>query len=280
MSTDVRTASERLLTIVMHIAPLLEEEPCVPAAAVMFREALRPDIMREIVETELASIAANRPPSHVDRGDRTLRLLGVAGTRTEVRLVPLTRPPSAFISTLTRNSLVGNAGRAPFVVRRWLQPQPYPNDVFDPSRTLHHAEDITLAPGEAIGLRAGYDAYDVVPIERTAVILSLAGPVGVPLAWLHRREDGRPVRAVPAGRASLRLLEVITFADSIGNAALLPALRGVATHPSHFVRWAAAKTALRIAPHERDETLRVLAADEHPQVRTAAEALRRAPVPA
>jgi hypothetical protein len=85
---------------------------------------------------------------------------------------------------------------------------------------------------------------------------------------------------VPAGRASLRLLEVIAFADAVGNAALLPALRGIARHPSHFVRWAAAKTALRLAPHDRDETLRALAADKHPQVRAAGEALRRTPIPA
>jgi hypothetical protein len=275
---ESQTARERLLTIVTAIAPFLSEPAQLTGAATLFRTALRPDIMRGLLESELAAVAAERPTACSNRGAGTLRILSEAGTRTDLRLVRAAEPLPASVFTLTRNSLVGNAGRAAFVLRRWLQPDPHPNDVFDPSRTLRREEEITLAPGEAIGLRAGYEAYHVLALARPAIVLSLAGPVAIPLAWQHRCDDGRPIRAVPAGNASLRLMELIAFADSIGDATLLAALRAVSAHPSHFVRWAAAKTALRIAPDQREDTLRALAADAHPQVRAAAEALRRSMV--
>lgn len=278
MLAEIHTARERLLTIVTAIAPNLLDPARIGDATAAFRAALEPDIVRGLVEGELAALAAKRPMTFSNRGARTLRLLSVADTRTEVRLVSAADalPPAVF--TLTRNSLVGNAGRSAFVIRRWLQPHPHPNDVFDPTRTLRCEGEITLAPGDAIGLRAGYDAYDVLAHERPAIVLALAGPVAIPLSWQHRRNDGRPMRAVPAGRASLRLLELIAFADAIGDSTLLQALRDVARHPSHFVRWAAAKTALHIAPDQDEDTLRALAADEHPQVRAAAEQLRRSSV--
>jgi hypothetical protein len=275
MTSEPHAASERLPAIVAALAPLIRNDTRLAQAAALFREALRPGIARGIVDAELAAIAAGRAPRLAERGDGTLRLWSNADARTELRIVRAGRTPGRAVLTLTRHTLLGNAGRAPFLVRRWVQPQPHPNDVFDPARTLARLEDVTLAPGEALALRAGYDAYDVVAQDRPAVALSVAGPVTIPLGWQHRCEDGRPVRAVPAGRALLRLLEVIAFADAIGDEALLPALSGVSEHPSHFARWAAAKTALRVAPKRRDEMLCRLAADAHPQIRRAAEALRR-----
>jgi hypothetical protein len=185
-------------------------------------------------------------------------------------------PRAAHVSTVTRRTVLANGGRAPFLVQRYRQPQPEPIDVFDPARRLEPPEGATLAPGATVVLRPAIDAIEIVALDRTAVPVFAAGPVVVPLAWWYDCRTLQPVRAKPANKSWLRLRELLAFAEAVPSPSLLPALRALEAHPSHFIRWQSAALALRLDREAGLEAMRALADDPHPQLRAAARAMAEA----
>lgn len=243
------------------------------AALARLRPILRPELLRELIDLELRALLDGSPAPTKRAPEGELRLSKGGTFDMRVRVVrPDTRPPQ-HIKTLTRPTLIGNAGAQPFVVRRWWQPEPFPNDLFDARKTIEVRGEVTLGSGEAMALRAGYDAYEIAAGERSAVVVTVAAAHAVSLTWMYRRDTGRPVRVEPVARDWLRVQELLTFADALEDPSLVPAIAQLAEHPSHFVRWAAAKSTLRLAPEAANETLRSLANDPHAHVRSAARQL-------
>jgi hypothetical protein len=244
---------------------------CLAAAREDFLRTIRPDAARELLRNELTALIHHEeaPTKRAPAGE--LRI--VNERRADLRLL-VVRPGArsgANVSTLTRNTIIGNIGSAPAVINRWHQPQPFPNDVFNAAKTIEAAPDVMLGPRDALALRAGFDAYDIVAHDRAAIVFVLGGESALPLAWSYRRDTRRPVAAQPVAREWLRLRELLAFSDALGDASLVPAIAGLANHPSHFVRWAAGASAARLDREAAAPILRVLADDGHPQVRAAAQ---------
>ena len=236
----------------------------------VFRGLLRPEVLRAFVDADLACLIGNEAYQTKNAPAGQLRLFASDTLVVRARLTKPGRAPSRIVSTLTRHTLLGNAGRAPFVLRRWQVPERR-NDVFDPALRATAMPAVVLAPGEAVAFRAGTDAYEVsAEAGVAAVALTAAGAHAVPLAWQCDRATGRPLRAEPARTEWLLIRELLTFAEMIGDASLAPALDEVADHPSHFIRWAAGKAATRVAPDGGRAAMLRLAGDEHPQIRAAA----------
>ena len=239
----------------------------------VFRRLLRPDVVRTFVEADLRRLVAGEPHDTKDASAGQLRLIATAELDLRARIVRPGAARSRSIVTLTRNTMLGNAGREPFALRCWSVPPGVANDVFDPAVRIVAEPEQVLAPGEARTLRAATDAYEIVAAGRPAVALTAAGPPVAALAWHYERTTLRPVRAEPARKDWLLARELLAFAEMLGDASLLPAMAELAEHPSHFVRWAAAKAAYRIAPDASLAALRGLASDPHPQLRGAARRL-------
>ena len=237
-----------------------------------FRPMLRPDVARGLIEAELIALLRHDAPPTRSAPSGQLRIVGGAHADLRLRIVRPGELGAATVATLTRPTMVGNAGRAPVVVRRWYQPQPFPNDRFDAARTIVPAADVRLDAGDVIALRAGFDAYDLNADDRGTIVFVIGGAHELALAWTHRRNGGRALAASPVARSWLRLRELLTFSEALADASLVPAIAQLGEHPSHFVRWAAATSALRLAPDASLARLRALADDAHPQVRAAAEA--------
>jgi hypothetical protein len=246
---------------------------CFAAARADFLHMLRPEVARELIECELAALLRNEaaPTKRAPAGE--LHIVSERHADLRLRIIrPAARAP-ANVATLTRNTMLGNTGSAPAVIRRWCQPQPFPNDVFDASKTIETMPDVTLRAGEALALRAGFDAYEIVAPERAAIVFVLGAETALPLAWSYRRDTRRPLAAQPVAREWLRVRELLAFSTALDDASLLPAITELAHHPSHFVRWAAGASAARLAPEASAAMLHGLAADAHPQVRAAAQHL-------
>ena len=260
---------------------MLDREADLAGALTPFRRLLDPEFVRAFVHGGVAELAdadggAGRkaPAGH-------LRIHDTPQLDVRARLVSGWEPmPGAPIVTLTRHTLVGNAGSSTFIVRRWRQPNPLPNDAFDRHRRLDACGDHVLRPREALALVAASDAFVLLATAGPALALTAAGPHVVPFAWHYDPVSGHPLRLAPARKEWLYLQEVLRLAATVGDASLGPALASLYAHPSHFVRWAAANTARRVAPNTGWDLCRALASDPHPQVRAAAQAvLAREPVP-
>jgi hypothetical protein len=246
---------------------------CFAAARAGFLRTLRPEIARELIDCELIALLRHdtAPTKRAPAGE--LRIVRERHVDLRLRIVRPGAHTGANVATLTRNTMVGNTGSAPAIIRRWYQPQPFPNDVFDASKAIEAMPDVTLRAGEAVALRAGFDAYEIVAHDRAAIVFVLGGESALPLAWTYRRDTRLPVAAQPVAREWLRVRELLAFSDALNEASLVPAIAELAEHPSHFVRWAAGAAAARLAPEASATMLRALAADAHPQVRAAAQHL-------
>jgi hypothetical protein len=238
-----------------------------------FIRLLQADSLRSFVTSDLRSLLAGSPHGTKEAPAGEVRLYTSPDLQIRARIVFPNAPAARSVTTLARRTLLGNAGRSAFTVQSWRSPESAANDVFDPAARLERAVDVRLEPGEAMALHAGTDAYHVVAADRPAVALTAAGPPAVPLAWHYDLATLRPVQAKPARKEWLLLRELITFAGMIGDRSLLPALADLTVHPSHFIRWAAAKTAHGISPEDGRAILRTLSDDPHPQVRSTARQL-------
>ena len=252
---------------------MLAEGARLEAALEPFRSFLRPDVVRAFVDRGLAALAAGAGFATSAAAAGQIRIYASSNLDVRARRVAGGPPADAPIVTLTRHTLVGNAGRRPFALRCWHQPDAFPNDVFDRRRRIGAASERLLRPGEAVALQAPFDAFACVGSAGTGIALTAAGPHVVPLAWHYDAASRHPIRLAPARKDWLFVQELLRFAGAAGDASLGPALVGLTAHPSHFVRWSAAKAARRVAPQAGRDAIRALAADPHPQLRAAAQAL-------
>ena len=246
---------------------------CFAAARADFLHTLRPEVARELIQCELTALLRNEPAPTKRAPAGELRIVNERHADLRLRVVRPDARTGANVATLTRNTMVGNTGPAPAVIRRWHQPQPFPNDVFDASKAIEAMPDVTLCAGEALALRAGFDAYEIAAPERAAIVFVLGGESALQLAWSYRRDTRLPVAAQPVAREWLRVRELLAFSTALNDASLVPAITELAHHPSHFVRWAAGASAARLAPEAAATMLHALAVDAHPQVRAAAQHL-------
>ena len=260
---------------------MLDREADLAEALQPFLALLKPEFVRAFVIGGLAELRAGGGGGARRAPAGHLRIHDAPQLDVRARLVSGREPPpGAPIVTLTRHTLVGNVGSSAFVVRRWRQPNPLPNDAFDPRRRLDGSSDRVLEPGDALALTAASDAFVLLEAAGPGLALTAAGSLRVPFAWHYDPRSGRPVRLAPARKDWLYLQEVLRLATAVGDASLGPALATLYAHPSHFVRWAAANAAWRVAPQTGWSLCRALASDPHPQIRAAAETmLARAPLP-
>lgn len=251
------------------LAQLIGSPATLERAVVPFRGLLGSRVLIAAVERELEVLRAG---GSVNRQAPVgqLQVLATPELRVRGRIVQPDAPTSRIVSGLTRHTLVGNAGTATFVVRRFRQPHPEPNDVFDPTKKLETLGDTALEPGEAIALRAAVDAYDIVAQDAAAIALIAASPYMVDLEWHYERATLRPKRLEPVRNSWLRLRELLRFGEALGAPDLIGALEALIPHPSHFIRWSAARLAMGLSPERGTEVMRALVDDPHPQLQAAA----------
>jgi hypothetical protein len=264
MASDVLEQLEELLAVESGIATALPH----------FRRLLVPAYVRPLIHQGLAALSTGSSDTSQKARPGDLRLHDSARLDLRARMVSKRATSSnGRIEMLTRHTLVGNAGTVPFRLRRWRQARPLPNDVFDPRKRLETAEEHLLQPGDAIALCAASDGYTLLALERPGLALIAAGPHIVPFAWHYDAATGSPIRLAPVRKEWLYLQEILRLAGVVGDASLGPALASAYAHPCHFVRWATATTATRVAPQIGRELCEALTTDPHPQLRAAARTL-------
>jgi HEAT repeats len=237
---------------------------CEPA----FVALLETDFVRALLDAELAAIVAE--PTHIVE-DSSRFSWALAGTaRLELALLPLPVAEEErvrFLYGSPRHRLV--AGLGPARVALYRHEQDHPSDVFDRSVALTTLGERGLGPGEVLALRAFRDVLDPLPAPR-AYLVELSSTEQDRLRWTYARDSLRPHSPTPASR-STNLIEYAVWAlVQLGHPDPLPALRRVAEHPVHHVRWTAIRAAIEVDPAAGRALLERATEDPHPHVRDAA----------
>ena len=256
-----------------ELAVALGGDAPLSGALAPFDRLLSGGLLRERLNERLAVLAAGATSSERLTRPEYVTVAFHPGVRVRARIVRPGDAPRATIAMLSRHTMVGNNGRTPLVVQRYRQPRPEPNDVFDPRRTIDAPSPLRLLPGDALALTAAADGFELVAEDGPGVALIADGPNMVPLRWHHDRATRKPVRAEPSRTTWLRVRELIRYAALIGEPSSAAALAELTAHPSHFIRWAAARTALKIDRTIGRAAMERLVDDPHPQLRDAARAI-------
>lgn len=253
-------------------AALASTPPDPEVGIAALRALLAAGIVTEFLNERLRALADGPSPAPPSGQATRIRIIRTPGLRLDATVVSPDAAERATVEVVTRHTLVANAGTAPLRVRRFRQPNPEPHDVFDPARRLERLDDLVLPPGDVSVFGACCDAYEL-RADAPALAVTAAGPHQTSLRWFHDVRSLRPVRATPTDEGWLRIRELLRLAEVMGDASVVPTLRGLRDHPSHFVRWSAAQSVLRISRPDGIAWLREAAHDPHPQVRSAARGL-------
>jgi hypothetical protein len=246
-----------------------------------FDRLIRTDVLTTLLNLELERMAAD--PRYVPKGasaDGQWLIGQVNGCALVARAV-VAGPGGLADRALspTEHAFIGHVTGAPLSCNVFSQPEPQPNDVFDPTRQLAPPRRITLRPGDSVPLVAGSDVVQVIPdAAEPTILLKLLSPPVVPLLWEYDLVTRAPIRAVSGSVASSRLEYMAALMASMDHAGAAPTLvRMAGDHPHHFVRWAALRAVAALDRQEGERLLQVAAADPHPHIRRAAvKALRTA----
>lgn len=251
---------------------LASTPPDTAAGVVALQALLAAGFVTDAVNERLRALAEGPAPAPPSGKTTRIRIVRTDRLRLDAMVVVPGAPERAAVEVVTRETLVANAGSAPLRIRRFRQPAPEPHDVFDPARRLEPLDELVLPPRGIASFHARVDAFDL-RADAATVAVTAAGPHRAALRWFHDVRSLRPTRATPTDEAWLRIRELLRLAEVIGDPSVMPSLRELREHPSHFVRWSAAQTALRISRPDGVAWLREAVDDSHPQIRSAARGL-------
>lgn len=182
-----------------------------------------------------------------------------------------TAPRTGRLQSLASNVMFSFAA-TPMQVAEYVQPEPFPCDIFRRDAVLTQKGTRTVGIGEIVKLRAGYDVLDFLPAAgATSIIVNFSSTKRIDFSWEYSADSLSPVRFVPGDPAWSRIDYAIQIMSAVGDPDDLPQLIALCKHPAHFVRWQAIKAVTRLDFDAGMRALEDAATDQHPHVRDAAK---------
>lgn len=248
-----------------------------------FQELLCSTVLCDLVNYELLKI--NTDPQYVPElaSETQMTIVRRARYGLDLKIMPSGTPGAPRLYSPTEHFLAGVSAGTSATVELYEQPQPLPNEIFDPKRRLINKGTRHLSSGEVLGLRAGYDIFrfhgtNTAPI----VLLTFSTDFVLRLRWEYDPDTLCPTRIIAADPMSSRLEFACKMLAQFGSQTSVAPLKHLAQqHPDHFVRWTALKNLLDLNFEEGLVLLQQAVNDPHPHVRNAAhrslESLRTMP---
>ena len=232
-----------------------------------FRELLDSGAMRGLLNRELRTLLDNA--NHM--GDWRPNQLMLHRGRGHALSIWLFEQPRRYIHSLPFHGMYAPLGGHSLHYDLYRLPPGYRNAQFDPTLRLEPAGSGITAPGGILLLRSDEYLYDF-KIEQPQPVAKFTTAPYQTLEWLFERDGLRACQANDSELISTQLRVSAYVLGRLGNPASSEALRSLAGHDHHAVRWAALQNLARIDPAAAAEGLH----DPHPHVRRAAAgSLRR-----
>jgi hypothetical protein len=240
-------------------------EPFNSEVVSQFASLLEPGFATSIINEQLKRMIA-RPSNFEPAWEANQILLG-KDHEVNLALTSVSGSPRMAVSA-TANCLIGVACGHPLNIAEYQFPGDDPM-TYQGGEPLRLVRSSRLCPGESCQL----------PMNRTSVLSSdvastivvLTGPELSSVMWAFETEQMRPIRAFSAKMDSGSLMTMSRLLAVHGSIDDAIAIAGLTNHRDHFVRWAAVRDLLQIAPELGVERLsKMHLDDEHPHIRKAA----------
>lgn len=183
--------------------------------------------------------------------------------------VILQRAPRRFLHCLPRYAMYAPLQSQSIRYDRFDLPPGFNREVFDPTVRLMPSGNHSLESGDVLLLDTDRHVYDLRHAEPVLMLAFLSSPIRSQ-EWLFSRDT---LQAMQVNDADLSFTQLRVAADMLGKFAhqsSLPALKRLATHPHHAVRWAAIQNLGRVSRGEAIKALQAASDDPHPHVQRAA----------
>jgi len=235
-----------------------------------FSYLLSGSCITEIINHELHAFTVDPLYIPDDATEQALTLVRTNDYTLELRFIPPYVPIGRFVRSASEHCFAGLVSSGPTTVERYLQPNPFPHDVFDRSRSLVPMKTVVLSKSQCLRVRAGYDCFAIRPCPTEQIYLFFRSRAHLRLLWEYSTETLLPVKAVATDPASSRLQYASRLLSAMSYREAIPTLFGLMDHPEHFVRWTAVQSIVALDLEKGLEALRAATQDPHPHIRNAA----------
>jgi len=237
-----------------------------------FQELLNSNVLCDLANYELHKIHTD--PQYLPElaSETQMTIIRRARYGLDLKIIPANTPSAMRLYSPTEHFLAGVSAGTSATVELYEQPQPFPNEIFDPSRRLINKGTRHLQSGEALSLRAGYDIFRLQGTNASPIVLlTFSTDFVLRLRWEYDPATLLPTRIIAADPMSSRLeFACKMLAQFASQSSVGPLKNLVQNHPDHFVRWSALKNLLDLNFQEGVELLQQALNDPHPHVRNAA----------
>lgn len=238
-----------------------------------FHALVSTDLVGAFLAHELGAIAQRARHFVLGSSDFHAPIVETTAYSLVVKVLP---PEIALgpLGTLTEHTMLALWDGAAEVETLALD-RPFRIDVFDRATRLRPQPRTPLVPREVARFEAPGETFRL-HLERPTVFVQLQSSTVAPLRWVFDPATCDPVRAVASRLASSRLQFTCQTLAVLGSPSSVPALRKLAAHPEHYVRWAAIQSICAISREDGIACLQQAVHDDHPHIqRAAAKTLAR-----
>jgi hypothetical protein len=230
---------------------------------------LASDWFERLVSSELEALA--RFPQGPTGGfsETRMTLFGGKGMALTMMLVAAGATSPDRLLAACRHTLLGVAGPGALEVRRFFQPDPFPSDVVDRTRRLEDRGSERLAAGQTFTIRTGHDVVVSFAPAGPTVVLALEAEESTPYYWRYDPRTLLPAAVVCGTNDGSRLQFAANVLARLGDGRCAPALRALAGHSDHVLRWTAIRTLVQLDRRAGRELLEAALEDPHPHIRQA-----------
>jgi hypothetical protein len=155
-------------------------------------------------------------------------------------------------------------------MRRFLQPEPFPEDQIDPAKTLRDLGLMHLNPGDVFALTAGYDLFEITGVEHQTPILILHLPSYLRYHWIYDPASLSPELIMSSDQSTARIQFALRILAALPSPQSIPIIESLMEHGDHFIRWEAVRQAFSVDESLGRRLLSRALTDPNAEVRNAA----------
>jgi len=242
----------------------------------LFASFVRSKEVQEIIDRELEELKEN--PAYIPRGSSGNTMLFADSPKFALTAVILDESHTSAhrVFSAAGDALFGNIGPEPMPIRFHAIPDSCDLEVFDSTQRLVPQAKTSIAVHEIVKVPARKLVAEYLATKKT-VLVKLTSRFYLPLIWVYNKTLGIPELCSSGNlhasrlQSTIRLLSELESENETPNQTSIDSLKRLASHPYHFVRWAAVQGLCNMDFSVGKDSLLASLEDAHPHISRAAK---------